>query len=224
MVGRLLPLGLLAGCTSVATLQGARPLEPGQRAFQVGVSAQYGSSSASGALAVPLPQVDVGLRWGLAPDLDWGLRAYLLGVRGDLRYRFARAGNWHFAAQPGFALAGLPVPTYLVMNADLDMPVLAEVVLGPRASLTLAGRALAREHVAWISNDLGSGVSGRYEFLAGGGARYALAFGRVGLGFFADGLANTTRGGPPWVTGGVDLAIGPRKKAPEAAPPEVAGP
>ena len=209
MVGRAVLLaGGLAGCTSVATLQGARPLEPGQRTFQVAASAQFGSSAVSGALGMPVPQVDVAWRRGLAPDLDWGLRAYLFGVRSDVRYRFAQAGSWHFAVQPGLALGGLPVPTYLVMNADVDMPVLAEVVIGPRSSLALAGRALARENVAWISSTgLGSGVSGRYEFLAGGGARYALGFGRLGLGFFVDGLVNTTRGGPPWVTGGVDLTI-----------------
>jgi len=222
VVGRaaLLLAPLLAGCTSVATLQGARPIEPGTRSWQLGTSVQYGSSAASAGLGVPLPQVDVGWRHGLTPDLDWGIRAYVLGIRGDLRYRFAQSGNWHFAAQPGLALAGLPVPTYLVMNVDLDMPVLAEVVIGRRASLTLAGRGLAREHVAWLSSsDSGSGVSGRYEFLAGGGVRYAMTFGRVGLGIFGDALVNTTRGGPPWATGGLDVSLGPRRRAAPAPDP-----
>ncbi len=220
MVGRALLLGpLLAGCTSVATLQGARPLETGQRTFQVGTSMQYGSSAVSGALGLPLPQVDVQWRRGLAPDLDWGLRAYLFGVRADLRYRFAQVGRWHLATQPGLALAGFPVPTYLVMNTDLDLPLLAEVELGRRSSLTFAGRALARENVAWVSSTgRGSGVSGRYEFLAGGGVRWAIAFRRVGLGVFADGLRNTTRGGPPWLTGGVDLTLARRPRPAPAAP------
>ncbi|MBN1335159.1 MAG: hypothetical protein JXB39_04305 [Deltaproteobacteria bacterium] len=208
-------MSLVSGCTSVATLQGARPLEPGQRSFQAGVSLQYGSSAVSGALGLPVPQLDVRWRRGLAPDLDWGLGAYLFGVRADLRYRFAQAGRWHFAAQPGLALAGLPVPTYLVMNTDLDLPVLAEVTFGQGSSLTLSGRVLARESVAWVSSTgLGAGVSGRYEFLAGGGMRYGLSFRRVGLGVFGDGLANTTRGGPAWITGGVDVTIGPRTGRP----------
>ncbi len=192
----------------MGTLHGARPLEPGQHMVQAALSLQKGTNSLSSSLDLPLPQIEVGYRRGLAPDVDAGVRVYLLGAFGDLRYRFGQLGSFDLAAQPGVGLFALPVPDFAIGNVDLHLPVVAETDLGEQGSLVLSARTVARQHFAAVDDPtLGTGTSGRFELLAGGGARLSRRFRRLRLGGYADLLANTSRGGPPWVAVGADLGL-----------------
>jgi uncharacterized protein YceK len=204
-----LALGL-AGCSTMGTLHGARPLEPGEHMMQAALSLQKQSNPITTALDLPLPQVELGYRRGLAPDLDWGARIYLLGTVADLRYRFARLGSFDIATQPSLGLFVLPTPATGFGNLDLGLPIVAETDLGAkgRSSLVLSARTVGRQHFAWLSDEtLGSGAAGRFELLAGGGVRLSRTFNRLRLGGYADLLVNTSRLGPVWWTGGADLAL-----------------
>lgn len=205
-----------AGCSTLGTLHGARPLAPGQHMLQAALSAQQGTEALSTAAGIPLPQIELGYRAGLAPDLDWGVRSYLFGTTADLRYRFARLGPFDLAAQPSLGGAVLPTPAFGIGNVDLGMPLVAEADLGPETSLVLAARTVARQHFAWVDDPaLGRGASGRFELLAGGGARIARRFGILTLGVFGDVLINTSRLGPLWWSGGLDLGFTLGGRAPE---------
>lgn len=207
MVTLLLP-AILAGCSTLGTLSGARPLDPGQHALQAAISLQHASEPLSLATDLPLPQLEVGYRHGLAPDLDWGARVYLFGTVADLRYRFARVGRFDLATQPSLGLCVLPTPALGLGNLDLGLPLVAETDLGPKTSLVLAVRTLAREHFAWVDDpSTGTGAAGRFELMAGGGIRVSRRFRRLTLGGYGDVLVNTSRLGPLWWAGGVDLGL-----------------
>ncbi len=214
MVARAISLALcalaLSACSTMGTLHGARPLEPGEHMMQAALSLQKQTNPVSTAIDLPLPQVEIGYRRGLAPDLDWGARIFMLGAVTDLRYRFATLGPFDIATQPSLAFAGLPTPATGFGNLDLGLPIVAETDLGSRkkSSLVLSARTVGRQHFAWLDDDsLGSGAAGRFELLAGGGARLSREFGRLRLGGYADVLVNTSRLGPLWWTGGADLGL-----------------
>jgi hypothetical protein len=200
----------LVGCSTMGTLHGARPLEPGEHMMQAALSLQKQSNPLTTALDLPLPQVELGYRRGLAPDLDWGARVYLFGTVTDLRYRFARVGAFDIATQPSLGFFALPTPATGFGNLDLGLPIVAERDLGAqgKGSLVLSARTVGRQHFAWLSDEtLGSGSAGRFELLAGGGVRVSRRFRRVRIGGYADVLANTSRLGPLWWSGGADLAL-----------------
>jgi hypothetical protein len=209
MVARAVALALLAsGCSTMGTLHGARPLEPGEHMMQAAISLQKQTNPLSAALELPLPQVEIGYRRGLAPDLDWGVRSYLFGTVADLRYRFATVGAFDLATQPSLGICALPTPAVGMGNLDLALPLVAETDLGEHGSLVLSGRAVGRQHFAWLVDDqLGSGAAGRFELLAGGGVRLSRRFRRLRVGGYADMLANTSRLGPVWWAGGADLGL-----------------
>ncbi len=218
-------LVLLSGCSTLGTLHGARPLEPGEHMMQAALSLQEGSNPLTTALELPLPQLELGYRRGLVSDLDWGARVYLLGATTDLRYRFAKLGRFDLAAQPSLGISAFPTPATGLGNLDLGLPIVAETDLGAekKASLVLAARAVGRQHFAWLDDpSLGSGAAGRFELLAGGGVRLSRRFRRLRVGAYADVLANTSRLGPLWWTGGADLGLvlgKPREGGPSAGEP-----
>ncbi len=207
------------GCSTMKSMHGARPLEPGARQMEVGASLQMGSTFITESLTLPLPQLEVGWRRGLAQDLDAGLRVFLLGGLADVRYRFYQDGPWHIAIVPGLGLSILPFPAYQQGNVDLHLPLLVERELGKRSGLTWGPRSLARYHFIHSRADgpYGQGSVGRYELLIGGGARLGMGWERVSLGISLDALANTTRGGLPWASLGADLGIRRRDRRADRA-------
>lgn len=206
----LLVIPTLTGCSTMGTLHGARPLEPGEHMMQAAVSLQKQTNPLTVALDIPLPQIELGYRRGLAADIDWGARVYMLGAITDLRYRFARVGPFDLATQPSLGFIALPTLATGLGNLDLALPVVAETDLGPkgRNSLVLSARTVGRQHFAWLSDpSLGSGSAGRFELLTGGGVRLSRCFRRLRIGGYADVLVNTSRLGPVWWTGGADLGL-----------------
>ncbi len=214
MVARLVTVLALAlattGCSTMGTLHGARPLEPGEHMMQAAISLQKHTNPVTTALDLPLPQLEFGYRRGLAPDVDWGARVYMFGAVTDLRYRFAALGPFDLATQPSISISTLPTPAPGFGNLDLALPLLAEMDLGAKkkSSLVLSARTVGRQHFAWLEDPtLGGGSAGRFELLAGGGVRLSRRFRRLRIGGYADVLANTSRLGPVWVTGGADLGL-----------------
>lgn len=202
----LLPL-LLAGCSTLSTLDGARTLEPGVGQVGGALNVQSGASFLTNEL--PLPQVELATRYGLAEDLDVGARAWLLGVGMDLRYRFLQQGPWHVAVQPGLAAFALPAEDALsISSVDLRLPVTAELELHRRWSLTGGPRVLHRVQVN--GSAFGARPVARLDSYVGAGTGLRWQPGQLGLFVAGELLAQPVRhAGPAWTVGlGGDLRIG----------------
>lgn len=216
----LLLAGLLAlgtACSTLARVNGARTLEPGQAAVGASGSLQKGSNPISAGL-LPLPQGEVYLRLGLRPNLDLGARAYLVGAGVDLRYRFYHDDRWHLAVNPG--VSAVVLPTRLLGagggSFDLRTPIIAEYELNPWSSLS-AGPTLVLRRQRNSFGEAALGDSGRLlrlDAYVGGGARYELHPKQWILGVNADLYAQPARhAGPAWAVG---VDVGMRSRPPGA--------
>lgn len=205
-------LTLSAACTTLATTHGARTLEPGQVQIQRALGVQTGGSFAGNA-GIVIPQSQWILRVGLKPDLDLGARIYVAGIGTDLRYRFHHQGRWHFAIDPGFAI--LPIPASGAFEARA--PLLAEVELHERFSLTFAAQTILRDSWTRIdSPELGKGSVGRLDTFAGGGIRAEYHSKRLMLGVSLDVAGQPARhAGLAW-SGGFDASVRFCGRAPPA--------
>ncbi len=163
----------LCACSTSAVIDGARTLEPGQKAVGFGMSLQRGTTSASDGLGVPLPQVELGVRWGVAPDLDIGLKLFMWGLYTDARYRFGRWKAWDLAIAPGLGGYWLVIPSYQLGTMSLHVPVRAQRSLGAqqRGSVTLEGGTILRDTFGRSKSNGFVGDFGQLELLVGGGAR-----------------------------------------------------
>ena len=211
----MIPLLLLA-CSTLSTLDGARTLDPG--VGQVGGAINVQSAASFITNEIPLPQIELATRYGVADDVDIGARAWLLGAGFDVRYRFLQQGPWHVAVQPGLAAFVLPdtdlsgtEPSGTGLSGgsiDLRMPITAELELHRAWSVTGGPRLLHR--VQWNSSAFDSRPVARLDSYVGGGA--GLRFQPRKLGVFVAGelLAQPVRrAGPAWTVGlGTDLRIG----------------
>lgn len=184
-------------------IYGAKTLDPGQveAGFAVGARAPDDP-----AFPLPIPQVPFLLRVGVRPDLDLGLRGYLLGGGVDLRWRFLHEDRWHLAINPGF---GAILQPSLLNLGDLgaiesNMPLLAEYELTRWLSVA------AGAHVTY-RNRLNLSVDGavwRFDVYGGAGARIEAHPGILVFGLYADVLTAPTRhtGLPMWA-GGLDFKL-----------------
>jgi len=199
-----------AGCTTLATVEGARTLEPGVKQFTVPVSVQQGSGSLTNA-GMPLPTFEFAMRAGVAEDVDVGLRLYLLGLGGDVRYRFYHRGPLHVAITPG--LYGLWVPSGKAGQGSLEVraPLTAEYELSRSFSVAGGPRVILRDQWNSIADpDLGSGAAGRLDVFSGAGARFEFHRPRFVWGIGTDLYAQPARrGGFAWSLG---MDIGWRTK------------
>lgn len=209
---RLAPL-LLAGCMTFSRVNGAKTLEPGQVEFGVAM----GLRSADDPLVpVPIPQGPVLVRVGLAPDLDLGLRGYVVGSGVDLRYRFFHRDRVHLAVNPGIGAVILPnlLNPAEVGGVEANLPLLGEIELGRRFSMSGGVHVTLRERLSLSPNQA---TLGRLDVYGGAGVRGELRAGLFAFGAALDGLWAPTRhtGLPGWVIG-VDSRIRTRS-ADEAA-------
>jgi hypothetical protein len=197
----------LGGCTSIATMEGARPIAPGTKQLAIQTSLQAGTNSLSTGLGLPVLQQDVALRFGLSENVDYGLRLYLFGMRADVRYRFLRLGPWDVAVAPALGGLVLPTPSYQGGVVEVVSPLLFQRDLGEGWSLVLSSEARIRETFTLIQNsELGSGGSGYMQLMAGGGARVHRHIGGVTLGLGGDLLAQPGRALPPAWSWGFGLS------------------
>ncbi len=193
-----------AGCSTLGVPPGAIPTGMGQTHFTASASLQRGASPLSNALGLPLPQLEVAWRRGLAEDLDLGLRLYPVGALVDVRYRFLQAGGWSWAVTPGIGGVAIPIPGSAFGNLDLHLPLSAERPLAHDRAIALSASAIARQNWVWLTvPDLGSGAGGRFELDVGAAAwRWQGRASRYGL--YAQVLGNATRGGPPLFAVGIE--------------------
>lgn len=208
-------LALGSACSTLARVNGARTLEPGQAVVAVSGSLQQGSNPLSAGI-LPLPQGEVALRLGVRPNLDVGARAYLVGAGVDVRYRFYQSGPWHLAVNPG--LSAVVLPTRLLGagggSVDLRAPLIAELELNGWSSLAGGPTlVLRRQRNSFGEAALGgSGTLLRLDSYLGGGLRYELHPKQWVIGLNADVYAQPARhAGPAWAVG---LDVGLKSRAP----------
>jgi hypothetical protein len=219
MVKRVLGLALLlalqTACSTLATLHGARTLEPGTVQVGVAASLQHGNNPLATTLAF-FPQLELAARYGVREDLDVGMRAFLFGVGGDMRYRFFRSERLDFATAPGVTLFYIPT---VGGSAELRSPVLGELQLGEYFSVAGGPALVLRDQ--WNTLKLADerGLQSRVDVYAGGGGRLEFHGWPIVLGFTLDLYAQPARSaGLAW-SAGVDLALRNKKKE-EPEPPE----
>ena len=187
---RLLALSLIflasTACTTLSTLDGARTLDPKQTQWALAGSMQRGANPLSGTVGA-LPQFELAYRRGLAPDVDFGVRLYLLGTGFDMRYRFLHQGPWHMAVQPGLFVFSLPVGGGAGQGSlEVRAPITAEYELTDHWSVAAGGRLFLREQ--WNSLSVGDekGVATRLDTYLGGAARFEYHSRKFGLGTSVD--------------------------------------
>jgi hypothetical protein len=222
VVSALLRLGFAAfalafavGCSTLARVNGAKTLEPGQTQIGVSGSLQQGANPLSTG-TIPLPQGEVFVRRGLAPNLDMGARLYLVGAGMDVRYRFYEGERLHLAINPGYGVVMVPFVGSVRGSGSLDVrvPLIAEWELGPRSSIAGGPTLVLRRQRNDFTWSLGAEDTARVlrlDAYAGAGARYAYSQGRVILGVNADLYAQTARHAGPAYAVGVDLSLIPRQ-------------
>jgi hypothetical protein len=213
MVNRLcavaLLLGLQTACSTLATLHGARTLEPGEVQVGVAASVQHGNNPLATVLPF-FPQLELAGRYGIRQDLDMGLRVFLFGGGGDLRYRFFRSERFDLAVAPATAFFYLPT---LGGSAELRAPVLGEVQLGKHLSVGGGPSLVLRDQWNRVKVGGDSGLQSRVDVYAGAGGRLEFHGWPIVLGFTTDLYAQPARAaGLAW-SAGVDLALrNPKKK------------
>lgn len=193
-----------SGCTSIATLEGARTIPKGAVRMGTGTSLQSGTNAVSSGLGIPVPQQDLYFRYGKSDRMDVGVRFYLLGAYTDFRYQFGRLGEWDVAVAPGIGGLVLPLPGYQGGVVDLVSPIRFQRDLSSPWNVTLSGSVRIRETFTRISaGEDFSGSSGLMQILVGGGVRMERPMQRLRLSFCLDVLAQPARAVPPAVSGGV---------------------
>lgn len=194
-------IALLAACTTLHTVEGAKTLEPGQWQFATAGSVQGRQNGISTALGVPIGQGEVGFRYGLVPDVDIGTRVYIGGLYTDVRYRFLERGEWDLAVAPGIGGFVIPDPTRPTGTLDLRTPVRAQRPLGPRWDASMGVTPMAR-------NGLGT-----FDLLLGANARLEFHTPRFFLGLGGDVYAQPTYGFQPAWVAGLDMGLRTRSRA-----------
>ncbi|MEQ1572474.1 MAG: hypothetical protein ABMA64_43035 [Myxococcota bacterium] len=205
-----------AGCSSLATLHGARTLDPGEVQVGVAASVQHGNNPLTSELAF-LPQLELAARVGVDEDVDVGMRAYLVGAGGDVRYRFHHSDTFDLATAPGLDLFYLPT---VGGSAQLRTPVLGEWIVSRSFSVGGGPALLLRDQWNRVKVEGETGTSARLDVFLGGGGRLQVLAGPVVFGAALDVYAQPARrAGPAW-SAGVDLALRTPPKRPPPPPPE----
>jgi hypothetical protein len=119
----VLPLLLLGACANMSTFQTGRTLGEGELRYGAGIEASFVEEFEvlSGADADPMSELDTGfpipavmgwVRYGVAENIDMGLRLFTLGIAGEMKAQFMGDRETPFAASAGLTLSyfGLDVP------------------------------------------------------------------------------------------------------------------
>lgn len=195
---------LSTACSTLATLHGAQPLPKGRSEITVAASAQTGSNALSYA-GFPIPQLELAGRFGLADDLDLGLRVWMIGAGFDFRYRVWHDGNKHLAIAPAFGGFYLPGAGG---SFEVHAPVIGELELARWASVSGGPRVVVRDQINAVRISDEHARVARIDVFAGGGSRLELALARrVRLGFSVDVYAQPARHAIPGWSLGLDVAF-----------------
>ncbi|WNG53949.1 hypothetical protein F0U59_03430 [Archangium gephyra] len=143
----LLAMGLggwvLSGCASTGM---ARTLDPGHFQFSISPSAQA-VLNGRGSIGsdVPVPQLELGARYGVTERLDVGARVYFPGAEADVRFGLLRAPSLRSGVDVTLA-PSVNYVAFLSTNTQwtVSLPLLvglnfngSQLTLGPRVSYIL---------------------------------------------------------------------------------------
>lgn len=208
----LASLLLVGGCSTLTTIEGARTLEPGQAQIGGALSMQRGGNALS-YTGIPIPQLEIAGRLGVAPDVDMGLRLYLLGIGYDVRYRFYHRGRFHAAITPGLYAVWIPTGATGQGSAEARAPLTVEYELSDLFSVAGGPRLIFRNQWNSVNDpELGSGAEARLDVFSGGGLRLDLHPGQWGFGLSGDLYSQPARkGGLAWSIG-LDVTVRTRRQ------------
>ncbi|MEE2750550.1 MAG: hypothetical protein VX519_03905 [Myxococcota bacterium] len=200
-------LFVASGCTSVATMGGARTIPKGTVQVATSTSLQHRTNALSTGLGIAVPQQDLAFRYGKSEQVDVGLRFYLLGAYADFRYQFAQIGEWDVAVAPGIGGLVLPTPAYQGGVVDLVSPIRFQRDLNSPWNITLSSSVRIRETLTRLaSGPAFSGTSSFMQVLMGAGVRLERPLRRVHLALTVDALIQPARAIPPALSAGVGFS------------------
>lgn len=212
---------LLAGCTHLAMIDGAVPVDPGYNEFSADLQASRDPNVLQTPVAIPLPSFAFHFRHGLVNNVDFGAHIYPLGLGLDLRYRFWEHRGWSFATQPGLSGLILPIPTLQYGQIDVSLPVKAEHTLGKGWGVAFGPGVIFRQTFYAVEAEELSSSTATFELYGGGGARVFHDWPRLRFGISGDLYVDTTRATGLYGGLGVDMAFthrgGPRPEKPSQA-------
>lgn len=144
--------GLVTGCSSYGAHLTAVPTPPGQREVTVhanAVVAGPGRDSASG------PNAELGYRWGMARNIDVGVRGHGMGGEVNSRLRLVSSEGFDLTASP-FVGGGL-IPNHQDNAGALRFPMGMRALLGWHApagvDLTLGAVATFEPQAGLVGDD-----------------------------------------------------------------------
>jgi hypothetical protein len=138
-------LSLLAGagaCANYGTHLSATPTAPGNRELSLAADVLVVDRGFGPQV---LPNPELGLRQGIASDLDVGARANAGSLELNARWRVVESGRLDLAVVPGVSFGFVPVtnPDSGLFNASALGSVLGGVELGERTDLVIGARGVA---------------------------------------------------------------------------------
>jgi hypothetical protein len=212
-------IALFLGCAHIGAIQGAIPLEAGERRWSMDVQVSRSPGPVGSSTGIPLPQVGGQWRTGLGANTDLGIHLYSIGNGIDVRYRFAQKGPWHFAIDPRLDIFVVPLGTLLwYTSLDLKLPVLAEWAFSERWHVTGAVGVVGRQTFFSGGGPELSTSASSFELLSGGGLRMSYHKDSFHIGISGNLYVDVVRGTGLYGGLGMDLGFrGLRRPAPASS-------
>lgn len=168
------------GCATLSTMQGAKPVDPGEVSLGAGAALNFNAvPNITPGFPLPLPVLEAAVRYGIAKRMDIGLRARPIGVLADMKFQFLDGETIDGSFAPGLGWGGIVIPGSLgFQEVDVHVPVYFGRQ-GKTLGYVMGPKVIAR----YMINSAGggseiSGVSTRFVLMAGGVVGVHLALGR----------------------------------------------
>lgn len=158
--GLILLSCVLAGCPSLSTLQTARTVPKGRIRHAVGLETV--GVSVRGAGSAVAPQVEYGMRIGVADNVDIGFKVYFLGVEGGAKFQLVR-GSFDLSIAPSAAYTSFSVDDESFSFLYLHLPVLMGIHMGDVAEMGFGPKFL---YALAFGSDSGGDFAAADGFLA----------------------------------------------------------
>lgn len=185
---KLLMFGALAatsGCASLSTVHTAHTLREGETKITANTSLvggaipglTFGAVDATREeplrdVGVPLPQAELEVRHGIAPRVDFGVKAFLLGAGADVKFQFLQREKWDGAFVPGVSGSYVNFSDNETRRrfgeADVSLPVLFGRHIGQNSSVVIGPKVQARYAMNSVETPQVEGRGSRFILLAGG--------------------------------------------------------
>ncbi|MBN2717027.1 MAG: hypothetical protein JXX14_14345 [Deltaproteobacteria bacterium] len=142
-------LGSLTGCFSISTMHTARPIEKGASEISfapvsVGLVAPEeviqdsdGSVIARSDASLTVPSMEGQFRHGFSDRFDMGVKLFLIGAGMDFNLLLVNKPTFAMSLDPGFTATGIGAGDNSVFIGTLWLPVLFDVDLSEKITLTV---------------------------------------------------------------------------------------